>query len=150
MDPEIVYIRMRDANPDYIDALMQPDAMTIPANTEDGAEPRPEQSGPVFSLDPRDASLHMRYTARTRSIEWKGDARTQAAVRSLVALLAEDSPYVFRVRLEAGQGVLCNNVLHNRSAFTDDPAAGRKRLVFRARYYDRIAHTGLHDRDDAG
>ena len=41
LDHEIAYILMRDANPDYIKALMAPDAMTIPANTEAGVETRP-------------------------------------------------------------------------------------------------------------
>jgi hypothetical protein len=36
---------------------------------------------------------------------------------------------------------VCNNVLHNRSAFTDDAALGLSRLVYRARYLDRIAVT---------
>jgi hypothetical protein len=33
-------------------------------------------------------------------------------------------------------GLLCNNVLHDRSAFSDDPS--RPRLLYRARYLDRI------------
>jgi len=36
-------------------------------------------------------------------------------------------------------GVICNNVLHTRSAFRDDPA--HPRLLYRARYYDRIRGT---------
>src|SRR3970282_2000428 len=41
LDHEIAYMLMRDANADYIKALMAPDAMTIPANTEAGSETRP-------------------------------------------------------------------------------------------------------------
>jgi hypothetical protein len=141
-DPEIAYIRLRDVNPDYIAALMRPDAMTIPANEESG-ENRAAVSGPVFSVDEQTGALHMRYTARTRSIEWKRDAVTQAAVKQLEEILATDSPYLFRVRLNAGEGLLCNNVLHNRTAFTDNANAGR--LLYRARYYDRIADTGFDD-----
>jgi hypothetical protein len=141
LDPEIAYLRLRDANPRFVAALMAGDAMTIPPNTEPGAEIRAAQSGPVFSVDPQTGALHMRYTARTRSIAWKQDEATQAAVRALEALLAGDSPHVFRHRLEAGQGLLCNNVLHNRTAFTDDAARGA-RLLYRARYHDRIAGTG--------
>jgi len=37
LDPEIAYIHLRDNNPDYIYALMHPQAMTIPANEEQGA-----------------------------------------------------------------------------------------------------------------
>lgn len=142
LDHEIVYILLRDANPDHIRALMQPDAMTIPANTESGEETRGASVGPVFSVDAA-GSLHMRYTARTHSIEWKQDAATREAVRFLEQLLAGDSPYIFRHRMAAGQGLVCNNVLHNRTAFTDDVDKGIARLVYRARYYDRIAGTNL-------
>ena len=142
LDPEIAYIRLRDADPDFITALMQPDAMTIPANEVDGRVIRPEQSGPVFSVDTHSGALHMRYTARTRSICWKEDDKTRDAVGFLVELLAGDSPCIFRHRLHAGQGIICNNVLHKREAFTNDSEAGQERLLFRARYHDRIRGTG--------
>jgi len=144
LDPEIAYIHLREADPEYIRALMEPDAMTIPANEEaDGV--RAAQSGPVFSIDPATGSLHMRYTARTRSVIWKDDTSTRAAVQALEHLLNGDSRYVIRHRLGAGQGLLCNNVLHNRTAFTDAVDKGQKRLLYRARYHDRIAGTGLLD-----
>ncbi len=142
LDHEIAYLLMRDANPDYVRALMAPDAMTIPANTESGEETRAASIGPVFSVDAA-GNLHMRYTSRTRSIEWKQDAATRAAVGFLEHLLSGDSPYIFHHRMTAGQGLLCNNVLHNRTAFTDDVDKGAARLVYRARYYDRIAGTGF-------
>jgi alpha-ketoglutarate-dependent taurine dioxygenase len=138
LDHEILYLLLRDENPAYIAALMQPDAMTIPANIEDGVEIRPAQSGPVFSVDDSSGRLHMRYTARTRSIVWKQDPMTQAAVKMLEALLAADLPYIFRHRLEPGQGVICNNVLHTRTAFENGADAAQQRLVYRARYYDRV------------
>lgn len=141
LDYEIAYIQLRDANPDYVDALMQTDVLTIPPNIEAGVEIRPEQSGPVFALDPQGLGLHMRYTIRKRHIEWRQDAATLAAVAHLEALLngPDASPYIFAHRLETGQGILCNNVLHNRAGFMDDPSNGRQRLMYRARYYDRIA-----------
>ena len=137
LDHEIAYILLRDAGPEYVKALSAPDAMTIPANTANGAELRPAQTGPVFSVDA--GALHMRYTARTRSIEWRPDDTTRAAVQLLNRVLDADSPYVLALRLAGGQGLVCNNVLHNRSVFTDDPALGLARLVYRARYSDRIA-----------
>jgi alpha-ketoglutarate-dependent taurine dioxygenase len=145
LDPEIAYLRLRDENPEFIRALMAPDALTIPANTEEGGENRPAQTGPVFSVDPATGSLHMRYTARTRSIEWKSDAATRNAVQALERLLAGDSPHVFGYRLAAGEGLLCNNVLHNRTEFADDVDKGVSRLIYRARYYDRIRGTGAQD-----
>jgi hypothetical protein len=145
LDHEIVYALLRDANPDYVRALLAADVMTIPANTESGVETRAAQSGPVFSVDPATGSLHMRYTARTRSIEWKQDAFTGQAVTCLRELLAAGTPYRFTHRLAAGQGLLCNNVLHNRTGFTDAVDKGMTRLIYRARYFDRIAHTHLNE-----
>lgn len=137
MDHEIAYILLRDENPEHIRAFMAADAMTIPPRLEDGEVARAAQAGPVFSVHP-DGHLHMRYTARTVSIEWKDDARTRAAVAALERILADaDSPYIFRGRLEPGMGLVCNNVLHDRAAFRDSET--RKRLLYRARYYDRIA-----------
>ncbi len=134
LDPELAYIALRDADPAHARALMAADAMTIPARTDEDGIARPAQAGPVFSVG-ADGRLQMRYTARTRSIEWKDDAATAAAVACLQQVLAE-SPHVLRVRLEPGMGLVANNVLHDRSAFVDDPA--RPRLLYRARYLDRV------------
>ena len=141
LDPEIAYLLLRDENPDYIRALMQPDAMTIPPNIEAGVELRAAQAGPVFTLAPDTGVLHMRYTARSRSIEWKDDRNTRLAAGFLLELLTSDSTYTVRHRLRAGQGIICNNVLHKREAFNDDAAAGQQRLLYRARYHDRIRGT---------
>lgn len=141
MDAEIAYILLRDANPAYVEALMQPDAMTIPPNIESGEETRSIRIGPVFSIEAATGDLHMRYTARTRSIEWKDDEITSAAVAFLDNLLNTDSDYLLRARLDAGQGLVCNNALHNRTAFDDGETTSGQRLVYRARYYDRIAGT---------
>ncbi len=136
LDPELAYIALRDASPRWARAMMASDAMTIPARAGDAGVIRPAQSGPVFSIDPRDAALHMRYTARTRSIEWKNDIATLKAVAFLERHLADDNPDVLRLRLESGMGLVTNNVLHDRSAFVDDAACPR--LLYRARYLDRI------------
>jgi len=77
----------------------------------------------------------MRYTARTRSIEWRDDETTRAARECLTAFLNSESKTIFRHTLKAAQGLICNNVLHNRNAFEDD---GEPRLLYRARYFDRI------------
>ncbi len=145
LDPELAYMTLRDENPEFIRALMASDALTIPENTEEGGVYRPAQTGPVFSVDPETGNLHMRYTARTRSIEWKQGAATRSAVQALERLLAGDSPHVFGYRLAAGEGLLCNNVLHNRTEFTDDVDKGVSRLIYRARYYERIVGTNISD-----
>jgi alpha-ketoglutarate-dependent taurine dioxygenase len=139
MDHEIAYLMIRDSNVDFIRALSAPDAMTIPERTDEQGVARAAQTGPVFSVDPASGELHMRYTARTRSIVWKQDQTTLAAVAFLEKLLASDLPHIHPTRLEPGMGLLCNNVLHDRAAFSDDP--NHPRLLFRARYHDRI--TGI-------
>ena len=136
LDHEIAYIQLRDLNPDYVAALMRPDAMTIPARMDEDNVARAEQSGPVFAIDPAEGFLVMRYTARTRSIVWKSDALTQAAVKALAEILAT-SEYVLTARLAPGMGLVCNNVLHTRSVFSDSPE--HRRLLYRGRYYDRLS-----------
>ncbi|MDH5710679.1 MAG: TauD/TfdA family dioxygenase [Gammaproteobacteria bacterium] len=140
LDHELLYIYLRDENPAWIEALMHPQAMTIPANTEEGAEIRGAMTGPVFSVDQATGSLHMRYSARKRNIEWRDDKTTQQAVARINTLLVDDS-ITFRHRLDAGQGIICKNILHNRTGFEDSET--QQRLMYRARYYDRIAETGM-------
>jgi hypothetical protein len=137
LDHEIAYILLRDQNPEYVRALMHPGAMTIPANLTDGEERRPEQSGPVFSIRP-DGRLHMRYTDRKRNIVWRDDPLTLEAVTFLRDILYRQTPWHFRGKLQPGWGLVSNNVLHTRTGFEDGE---RPRLLYRARYYDRIAGT---------
>ena len=134
LDHELAYIRLRDEDPAHVRALSAPDALTIPPRLEGETVARPAETGPVFSVD--EGALHMRYTARGVNIAWKDDAATRAARDALDRILA-GSPYVLRLRLEPGMGVVCNNVLHARSAFRDAPE--HRRLLYRARYYDRVA-----------
>jgi hypothetical protein len=137
LDHDIAYLKLRDEDPDYVRALSASDAMTIPARLEGEAVARPAETGPVFSAVAGGAVLHMRYTARGTNIAWKDDAPTRAALTALERVLGEDgSRWIFRLRLESGMGIVCNNVLHNRSAFRDD---GARRLLYRLRYLDRVA-----------
>lgn len=135
LDHEIAYLWLRDENPQYIHALSSPDVMTIPPRVDEFDGVREAETGPVFSVDTQ-GHLHMRYTARTRSIEWKDDEITRAAVKRLEQLLDAPSPHHHRLKMENGVGLLCNNVLHDRAAFTHDPA--KPRLLFRARYLERV------------
>lgn len=143
MDHEMAYLLLRDDNPDHIAALMESDAMTIPARMDEEGIARPDEAGPVFSVHPVTGDLHMRYTARTRSIRWKEKESVSKAVAALEQILSGPSPFIFRGRLLPGMGLLSNNVLHDRSGFKDSGAF--KRLLYRARYFDRIAGTSLED-----
>jgi len=134
MDHELAYMALRDANPDHIRALMAEDAMTIPARVDEMGVARSDETGPAFCVG--QGLLHLRYTARTKSIAWKQDAATQAALHALGALLASQPFGAFTLRLRAGMGLICNNVLHTRSGFSDRPE--HRRLLYRARYHDHL------------
>jgi len=144
LDHELVYVRLRDQNPAYIEALMHPEAMTIPPNVDAGTEIRGACIGPVFSIDALTGSLHMRYSARKRNIEWRDDELTREAA-DLISEILEIDDLAYKYRLNAGEGVICNNILHKRSGFND--SQDEKRLMYRARYYDRVADSGLNQQD---
>jgi hypothetical protein len=141
LDHEILYVWLRDENPQWIQALMQEDVLVIPANVYQGKEIRPAQSGPVFYIDSKTGSLSMRYSARKRNIEWKPEALVEQATRRITELLESDTKYHFRYQPRPGFGIISNNVLHNRSSFRDNPEDNQSRCVYRARYYDRVKNT---------
>jgi len=145
MDHEIAYLLLRDANVDFIRALSAPDVLTIPERVDAQDGIRPAQTGPVFSLD-KTGQLHMRYTARTRSIEWKQDEQSRVALAYLEQILSSESPHIHSLRLNNGMGLLCNNVLHERTAFKDDPLKPRaipRTLLATPEWRFRTAHTPI-------
>jgi len=137
LDHEIAYIRLRDRNPRLIRALMDPQALTIPANVGAEGELRPASVGPVFSI--QGGHLHMRYTARTRNASWKQDQETQAARDALAQLFSSDDVHIFRHKLAPGEGYVSNNVLHNRSGFRESGSGCPSRTLLRTRYLDRVS-----------
>ena len=149
LDQDIVYIHLRQHNPDFIKALSNPQVMCIPENVENGKVIRPQTCSAVFmqensQLDRQQSKagdvtseLAMRYTQRKFNIIWAQDALTQEALHCLDEFLNTPSAYHVHYRLKQGEGVICNNVLHTRSAFTD--SAESKRVYYRARYYNRIS-----------
>ena len=141
LNHEIAYIRLRDHDPALAEALTREGVFTVPANNDQGTALRGAQSGPVFSWINGNSQLHMRYSARQRHIEWQQTDAVQAAAAFLLSLFSIGDDHIFEYRLQPGEGLISNNALHRRTGFTDDPATGRKRLVYRARYYDRIATT---------
>ncbi|VAW94396.1 hypothetical protein MNBD_GAMMA23-2538 [hydrothermal vent metagenome] len=142
LDHEIAYIMLREKNPDYIRALMAPKVLTIPARIEAGKIARAEESGPVFSIS-ENGNLHMRYTIRVNNVIWSNDALTIEALNYLKEILNSLSSYIFRGLLEPGMGLISNNVLHDRTAFTDSET--HKRHLYRARYFNRLNDTGVLD-----
>lgn len=135
LDPDIAYIRLRDEDPRFITAFEHHECMTIPANVGSEGEIRAAVSGPVFSYDTH-GGIHMRYSARKKNIQWRDDALTRAARDFLTEILNDKNAPVLRYRLQAGEGLISNNVLHDRTEFSDGD--GHHRLLYRARFFDRI------------
>ena len=135
LDPDIAYIRLRDEDPRFIKAFEHPGCMTIPANVTAEGEIRATVSGPVFSYD-ANHNIHLRYSARKKNIQWRDDPVTTDARAFLTEILDETKGLVIRHRLQPGEGLLSNNVLHNRTEFSD--GADTHRFLYRARFFDRI------------
>jgi len=136
IDPEVVYILLRRENPAYIEALCHPEVMRIPANIDGETSIRAETASSVFQLDETGYLSGMRFSQRKRHIIWRDDPLTRDALACLNDLLDNESMWRIDCKLEAGQGVISNNVLHRRQAYEDDN--GQKRLYIRARYYNPI------------
>ena len=144
IDHDMVYILLRDTNPDYVHALSHERSMIIPENRKGDRVIRPTQIGPVFSIDPY--GLHMRYTARTRSIIWRDDKITQQAVDTLKQIMTADTVYKMKHALLPGEGVVSNNVLHMRNEFVDNKYLPRK--LYRMRFYQPLFnHQNYQDRE---
>ena len=132
LDPRRLYIALRDEDPQLIQALIRADAFTVPID-ESGESNRREYCGPVFATE--GDQLHMRYTERTQHIRWHPQTVT---ARARIQHYLEQLPEARLVRhLDSGCGLIAHNVLHNRSAYEDNPA--HPRLLYRARYLQRAA-----------
>ena len=137
LDPDLVYATMHEHDPALVETLAHPRTMTIPEHKADGTLIRPARTGPIFSFLGEPPRLHMRYTARTRFVAWRPGAATARAVAALEAAIASLSDRCVQVRFEEGEGVICNNVLHRREAFTDGEDS--RRLMLRIRSFDPVA-----------
>ena len=136
LDPDIAYMRLRDKNPEWVSALMHKEALTIPANDLEVKGGRNAKTGPVFSII--DGDLAMRYTHRTRSAIWRNDPVTTEARAFLRDILENGDEFMLTHRLSAGEGIISNNVLHRRTGFEDTNCSSQGRLLYRARFRDRV------------
>ncbi len=136
IDPEVIYLLLWRENPAYIEALCHPEAMRIPANIEGENCLRAETASSVFQLDETATLSGMRFSQRKHHIIWRDDRTTRDALACLNGLLDNAENWRIDHNLEAGQGVIANNVLHRREAYED--GTDQKRLYIRARYYNKI------------
>ena len=147
LDHEMVYMQIRDTHPELLVALMDSEIMVVPPNIRNKRLIRRAESGPVFIVDRVTGRLNMRYSTRPKNINWKSDALSRRAL-SRVSELLMDNEYITSLRLKSGQGIVCNNVLHGRRAFIDNPAGENSRLYYRARYYDSLTFPVKLEDDD--
>jgi alpha-ketoglutarate-dependent taurine dioxygenase len=126
---EDAYDMLHAINPEYTKAL---EADDVYGNTNKGKLANLIW-GPVFTKP--NGRLHMRYGAYARG-EWKDDPVVSAARKALDDILNGPNLNVHTFKMEAGQGIICNNVLHRRTSFEGD-----QRKLYRVRYEQRLAGT---------
>lgn len=69
---------------------------------------------------------------------WSEESDVLAARKVLESLISDEPEQVIEGRLESGMGLISNNVLHTREKLLDSADPAKKRLLFRARFYDRV------------
>lgn len=137
IDPQMVYLLLREKNPDLAQALIHPEAMCIPEHKVNGKIRRVASIGAIFFVDEISGALSMRYTQRKKHIEFLDSLEIKQAVEHLDNLLNSTTDYHFSYLMSAGQGLLCNNILHKRTSFSDNE--DKPRLLLRGRYFNQIA-----------
>ena len=137
LDHEMLYLRMQELAPELVQCLCLPDTLTIPENAEQGKILRETFRGPVYSMDDN-GCLYMRFTQRRHHIIWKQYAKVTQAITLLNSMLASPLPWKLTVRLARGEGILCNNILHCRHAYSDSYPKTPSRLLYRIRFNERI------------
>ena len=93
----------------------------------------------------------MRFSARARHVVWSERARAAGVRECILGLIDAGDVPVVRYRLAPNEGIVCNNVLHNRAAFEDAGSSedggvsrGQGRRLLRVRYHDRININNKH------
>lgn len=134
LDIEMLYILLREKNPELTKLLTQNNAMTIPAHIVDNKVVREESKGAIFCKDELSNSVYMRYTQRKKNIVFADGMKE--AIDFLDQTLANGSPYHFKYKMQEAQGIINNNVIHTRIGFVDNP--NTPRLMLRGRYFVRV------------
>ncbi len=135
LDNEVLYILLRDKDPQALKILMRDDCFKY-KNPKTG-EISYQQSGKVFWTNPNGQLCH-RFSFRKMDMAWSEDSEVIAARDILESVILDESEYVIEGRLESGMGLVSNNVLHTREKPIDSDDPTKKRLLFRARFYDRV------------
>ncbi len=136
LDPELLLIELYRVAPELIDLLSHPQALCLPANIDQHGHDRPDRYSAVFSCH-ADGTLAMRYTTRSRNIRFR-NIDTEHAMLQLRATIDACEAWHIQLRLDAGHGILCRNLLHCRTSFSD-PEGQPGRQILRGRF-TRLPH----------
>ena len=132
LDHEILYIIIRDYNPNYIKILMENNIMGIPRNKNNAESTN--INGPVFFIDD-EYSLNMRFTSRQQNIVWKKSDIIDKIKKFIFNFVESDTKYITKILLKKNQGYIANNILHKREKFFDNK---NKRLLKRIRFSKKL------------
>ena len=128
LDHEIVYILFNERSK-KIEDLMINDACCIPKNISTN---RKAVFNPVFMF--KNQKLHMKFSMREKNIIW--NKNIIGAIDILKSIIKDSSNYHIIKKLESGSGVITNNVVHMRTAFTN--SKNKNRLLYRLRSKKRV------------
>ena len=128
LDHEISYILFNDVS-NKIKDLMLENTCCIPENLMTG---RKDVLNPVYMFD--DEKLHMKFSMRKKNIIWN-DASLKA-INILKSIIEDSSEYHITKKFTEGEGVITNNVIHKRTAFTN--SENKNRLLYRLRSKRRV------------
>ena len=128
LDHEISYILFNDIS-NKIKDLMLENTCCIPENL---MTRRKEVLNPVYMFD--DEKLHMKFSMRKKNIIWN-DASLRA-INILKSIIEDSSEYHITKKFAEGEGVITNNVIHKRTAFTN--SENKNRLLYRLRSKRRV------------
>ena len=128
LDHEIAYILFNQKSSRLSD-LMLNNTYNIPKNLITN---RPEISNPVFKFN--DQKLHMKFSMRKKNIIWNSSSIEASNI--LKTIIKDSSKYHVVKRLSEGEGVITNNVIHMRTAFTN--SKNKNRLLYRLRSKKRV------------
>lgn len=135
VDPRLVMARLALLDPQLVQALEHPQAITIPANVDGKTVIRPARDVAVFARA-TDGELLTRYTERKRYVRWH--PHTRAARDAFMLALRQQAKHTATVVLNAGEGIICNNLLHNRTPFIDH-TEGPSRTLWRGRFFEPVS-----------
>jgi hypothetical protein len=109
--------------------LMLETACCIPENI---LTKRKEVHNPVYMFD--NEKLHMKFSMRKKNIIWN-DASLEA-INILKSIINDSFEYHVTKKFTEGEGVITNNVIHKRTAFTN--SENKNRLLYRLRSKRRV------------